>query len=141
MALAAPVAIAQEQLLIGFGDRNGQAPDAPVILDQSGNLYGTTVYGGPLQAGLVYQLVPGGGGWTQNVLHSFLGGSDGANPYGGLVRDAAGNLYGTTAGTIFRLAPLTPTKKNRFSTSYMHNYTYSIVTTKCSTWNTSQILD
>lgn len=61
----------------------------------------------------MFQLSPAtGGGYTWNILYSFTGGSDGANPYGGLQIDTAGNLYGTTAnggasgkGVVFKLAP------------------------------------
>jgi uncharacterized repeat protein (TIGR03803 family) len=57
-------------------------------------------------------LVPGNGGWTENILYNFQGGSDGDHPYGGLIFDHAGNIYGTTfgggdqsAGTVFELTP------------------------------------
>jgi uncharacterized repeat protein (TIGR03803 family) len=66
-----------------------------LIPDATGNLYGTTAYGGASSGGVVFELSPTG---TETVLYSFTGGADGANPYGGLVLDAAGNLYGTTVG-------------------------------------------
>ena len=71
----------------GFGD---------LVFDPSGNIYGTTPLGGNANAGTVFQLTPTGGGWMENVLYSFTGGSDGGAPYGGVVLDRAGNLYGTT---------------------------------------------
>jgi uncharacterized repeat protein (TIGR03803 family) len=87
---------------------DGDTPTGDLILDESGNLYGTTKYGGSLGYGTVFRLDPGG---KESVLHSFTD-SDGAYPYAGLVRDAAGNLYGTTfqggpgyGGTVFKLDP------------------------------------
>jgi uncharacterized repeat protein (TIGR03803 family) len=84
---------------------------ADVIFDKAGNLYGTTVGGGPNNLGVVFELSPNGnGGWNEAVLHSFAGGIDGQNPYSGLVLDPFGNLYGTTygggaygVGTVFQL--------------------------------------
>jgi uncharacterized repeat protein (TIGR03803 family) len=70
-----------------------------LIRDASGNLYGTTEYGGPTNAGTVFKVDTAG---KETVLYSFtggvLGGKDGASPLGGIIRDAAGNLYGTTYG-------------------------------------------
>ncbi|MFZ0953348.1 MAG: choice-of-anchor tandem repeat GloVer-containing protein, partial [Candidatus Sulfotelmatobacter sp.] len=74
----------------------GGYPEAGLIFDAAGNLYGTTIQPG-LQ-GTVFELSPtSDGGWTESTLFTF-GGRDGANPLGGLIFDAAGNLYGTTAG-------------------------------------------
>jgi uncharacterized repeat protein (TIGR03803 family) len=91
---------------------DGQHPWGGVIFDPSGNLYGTTVYGGAYGNGAIYQLVPVGSGWTETILYSFTGGADGANPYAGLIFDQAGNLYGATTvggsgsgGTAFQLTP------------------------------------
>jgi uncharacterized repeat protein (TIGR03803 family) len=77
------------------GGLDGGFPEAGVILDSAGNLYGTTQTGGTANAGVVYKLDPAG---NQTVLYSFTGGADGANPWAGVIRDSAGNLYGTTAG-------------------------------------------
>jgi uncharacterized repeat protein (TIGR03803 family) len=67
------------------------------VLDQAGNLYGTTALGGTDNAGVVYKLSPGEKGkWKETILHSFKWG-DGANPFGAVVFDAAGNMYGTTS--------------------------------------------
>jgi uncharacterized repeat protein (TIGR03803 family) len=90
----------------------GAAPFAGLVFDSSGNLYGTTQFGGAYDYGTVFELVPKtGGGWTETVLHSFGGNAtDGTYPAAGLTFDAAGNLYGTTQyggtssqGTVFGL--------------------------------------
>jgi uncharacterized repeat protein (TIGR03803 family) len=89
---------------------DGQEPWAGVIFDQAGSLYGTTTVGGAYGQGTVYQLIPSGSGFTERVLYSFHGATDGGLPYGGLILDSAGNLYGTTCcggsgggGTVFQL--------------------------------------
>ena len=75
---------------------DGLAPQSGVIRDAAGNLYGTV----PNESnGAVYQLMPSGSGWVKNTIYTFLGGSDGSSPVGGLVADGAGNLYGTTTET------------------------------------------
>lgn len=96
------------------GGGDGLAPYGRVISDAAGNLYGTTALGGTAGAGVVFELTnPGApGAWNETVLYNFTGGNDGSQPYGGLIFDSAGNLYGTTyrggtsnAGTVYRLAP------------------------------------
>jgi len=89
------------------GGSDGGAPFAGFTVDEAGNLYGTASHGGTTEYGVVFTINPRG---VETVLHNFVGGTDGANPEGSLVRDAAGNLYGTTiaggasgAGTIFKL--------------------------------------
>ena len=94
---------------------DGQYPHTPVIIDGAGNLYGTTVGGGSQNYGVVYKLTPSGTSWTQTVLYNFCVQNscvDGKYPQGGLVIDAAGNLYGTASGgglynsgAVFKLAP------------------------------------
>jgi uncharacterized repeat protein (TIGR03803 family) len=82
-----------------------------VIFDTTGNLYGTTYQGGAYNSsGTVFKLMPGGGSWTETVVHSFGNGRDGSNPDAGLIMDASGNLYGTTNaggtygyGTVFEV--------------------------------------
>ena len=81
-----------------------------VTFDPASNIYDTT-YSGGSGYGIVYQLTPSAGGWTENILHSF-GYGDGAYPYSHVIRDSAGNLYGTTwgggandGGTVFELTP------------------------------------
>jgi uncharacterized repeat protein (TIGR03803 family) len=68
--------------------------EAGLIRDSAGNLYGTTPFGGTYALGVAFKLDPYG---HETVLHTFTGGEDGANPFAGLIRDSAGNLYGTTA--------------------------------------------
>ncbi len=83
---------------------DGAAPEAGLIFDAAGNLYGTTCRGGTYNlrcgygCGTVFELTPtAGGGWTEQVLHSFdNNGTDGIGPRAGLIIDAAGNLYGTS---------------------------------------------
>lgn len=89
------------------GSPDGEFPAGELIFDEAGNLYGTTVLGGG--SGTVYELTPSGNAWTENVLYDFSG-EGGYEPYGGLIFDNAGNLYGTTqdgglnySGTVFRL--------------------------------------
>src|SRR5271165_7522543 len=103
-----------ESILFNFGSGLGVYPYNGVIFDNAGNLYGTTYEDedGPTVYGTVYQLTPSGSGWTENILHSFQEASDGAYPFGGVIFDQVGNLYGTTAysgpagaGTIFQLTP------------------------------------
>jgi uncharacterized repeat protein (TIGR03803 family) len=112
-----------ETVIWSFTASDGAQPFAGLIADVSGNLYGTTYAGGlPFVDGLrpnwgkVFRLTPpttSGGPWTETVLYTFAGGSDGANPLGGLIADASGNLYGTTLfggtgkGTVFKLTPPT----------------------------------
>ena len=101
---SAPASAAKEQALYSFqGGSDGAQPFAAMIADKSGNLYGTTNAGGSggncvSGCGTVFELSPpkGGSAWTESVLYSFQGGSDGANPEFPLVADAKGNLYGTT---------------------------------------------
>ena len=103
-----------ERVLHTFGEAaDGSVSLAGLIFDGAGNLYGTTSSGGVNFYGTAFELSPnGGGGWTETVLYSFGAGTDGAVPPAGLIRDGAGNLYGTTysggtynLGTVFELTP------------------------------------
>jgi len=103
----------KETILYNFtGGADGAVPTASLIRDVVGNFYGTTVLGGgtgclsQLGCGTVFKLDTTG---KETVLYRFTGGSDGANPYTELLRDSAGNLYGTTfrgAGGDKNLCPL-----------------------------------
>jgi uncharacterized repeat protein (TIGR03803 family) len=88
-----------EKLLHAFGaSGDGNAPYGGVIADKRGDLYGATVFGGPSNAGIVYELRPSKSGqWEEKILYSFTGGSDGQYPSGSLTIDATGNLYGATS--------------------------------------------
>jgi hypothetical protein len=118
------------------GANDGAGPAAALIFDSKGNLYGTAVNGGdiagvncpglnpPTGCGVVFELSPPSGGtgpWTETVLYTFTGGSDGAYPQAGLIFDSNGNLYGSTSnggnmsgtichglggcGVVFQLSP------------------------------------
>jgi len=110
---------------------DGFYPHSSVILDAQGNLYGTTANGGAGNYGVVYELSPSGGTWTETILHTFAN-TEGANPFGSLVFDAAGNLYGATSagggsssackygcGTIFELSP----SAGSWNVTVLHNFT------------------
>jgi len=105
-----------ETVLYNFaGGSDGSQAWGGLIFDSAGNLYGTTFLGGTSNAGTVYELMPParqGGIWTETVLYSFAGGSDGEGPQSDLNFDQAGNLYGTTTGggspgngVVFQLTP------------------------------------
>jgi uncharacterized repeat protein (TIGR03803 family) len=111
-AWAAP----QLSVLYSFGTApDGNYPAANLVFDTSGNLYGTTVQGGAFGSGAVFKLGSSNGVLTETVLYSFCQQAsciDGSTPYGSLVVDSAGNLYGTTyeggvygGGVVFKLTP------------------------------------
>jgi uncharacterized repeat protein (TIGR03803 family) len=110
-----------EQVLYSFtGGKDGGTPESGLIFDNSGTLYGTTESGGMDNAGAIFKLTPNSkGGWTESVIYSFTGLSDGFSPQTDLVFDAHGNLFGTTewggiqgsacgnngCGAVFELIP------------------------------------
>jgi uncharacterized repeat protein (TIGR03803 family) len=100
-----------ETILYNFTEgADGAYPQAGLVRDATGNLYGTTAGGGAESractltsgtCGVVFELIrcdSAPNGYEYKVLYRFTGGADGGSPYGGLVRDTAGNLYGTTQG-------------------------------------------
>ena len=111
-------------MLHRFNITNGAHPEAGLIFDAAGNLYGTTYAGGaPVEAGTVFELSPPAAGrtaWTETVLRRFNR-PGAAYPDAGVILDAGGNLYGTTSsggnliacrpyntggcGTVFELTP------------------------------------
>jgi uncharacterized repeat protein (TIGR03803 family) len=113
LSLCVAAAQSTEQVLYSFaGSGDGSQPAAGLVFDSSGNLYGTTEFGGAYGYGCVFELMPAqGGGLTESVLYSFTGGNDGAYPVSPVISDAVGNLYGTTQyggmyggnGTAFEL--------------------------------------
>lgn len=101
-----------ETVLHSFQGPDGAYPYSGVVFDESGSLYGVTYSGDPYTYGTVYELSPSGSSWTQQTLYGFSDTNEGGNPYGGLVIDPLGNLYGTTSGfgvggdgTAFELTP------------------------------------
>ena len=124
---------------------DGASPDSALVADASGALYGTTYYGGSgecpqgnhlfYHCGTVFKFVPSPSGGRETVLWTFQGGNDGASPYGGLLVDEHGNLYGTTVfggdpncggeghpdgcGTVFKL---TPQKGGQYVETILHNF-------------------
>jgi uncharacterized repeat protein (TIGR03803 family) len=90
------------------GGTDGAVPYSGVIFDSAGNLYGTTYQGGSSGDGTVFELMPAGSGWSFKLLWTFTGGTDGRMPFGGLILDGSGDLFGSTsrgggAGTIFEM--------------------------------------
>ncbi len=85
---------------------DGAAPNNYVSFDNLGNLYGTTIYGGANQTGVMFELSPVGSGWTETVLYSF--GDVVTEPNSGLVSDPEGNFYGTCCfgEAVFELSPV-----------------------------------
>jgi uncharacterized repeat protein (TIGR03803 family) len=129
--------------------KDGNQPQGGLVSDDAGNLYGTTIYGGTglcgdgaggvVGCGIVFELIPQtGGGWKEQVIHNFIfNGKDGQAPNAGLIFDAAGNLYGTTAdggtgpcsisgaysgcGTVFELTP----RSGGWSETTLHNFDFN----------------
>jgi hypothetical protein len=105
-----------KQTLHTFNGRDGGNPDSNLIVDTAGNVYGTTLCGGPAQpcgpsgggAGVFYKLTPSpGGAWTESVLFEWgIKISEGGYPSGDLTVDGVGNIFGTTAGTVYEMQRL-----------------------------------
>jgi uncharacterized repeat protein (TIGR03803 family) len=105
-----------ESVLYSFmAGQDGSQPIDGVVMDGAGNLYGTTRFGGTNSCsggcGTVFELSPSGSGWTENVLYRFTGVQSGYEPYGGVILDPAGNLFGATysggeddSGVVFELS-------------------------------------
>ncbi len=129
LASGARAASTQKVLYSFTGGSDGNQPRQTLIFDQAGNLYGATSEGGAYGHGTVFQLTHSlDGSWTERVLYSFTGGSDGDFPsWGGLAFDAANNLYGATVlggkyneGTIFELSP---NSDGSWTESVLHEFT------------------
>jgi uncharacterized repeat protein (TIGR03803 family) len=109
------------------GTPDGSTLYATPVLDSAGNLYGTTYKGGTYNKGTVFTITPAaGGGWTERVLYSFKGGSDGVNPMAPVTFDQNGDLYGTTeaggtanCGIAYRL---TPNQTGAWNESVLHTF-------------------
>jgi uncharacterized repeat protein (TIGR03803 family) len=112
---------------------DGRLPRAGLLRDAAGNLYGTTAGGGAANYGQVFELDPGG---NSHSLYDLQGGAFGGYPYAGLVRDAAGNLYGTTfeggatstcnppdgCGVVFKLSSC-PLCGSELTETVLHTFT------------------
>jgi uncharacterized repeat protein (TIGR03803 family) len=108
---------------------DGGVPQAGLIIDASGNLYGTTYQGGADGDGVVFELRHRKSGPKYKVLWTFTGGNDGALPSGRLSQDGAGNLYGTATeggtgvvGVVFELSP-PPAGKKAWTQTVLYNFT------------------
>jgi uncharacterized repeat protein (TIGR03803 family) len=108
----------KETILYSFtGGNDGSRPSGDLLFDQTGNIYGSTSFGGATFNGVIFELTPSGSGFTEDVLNTFTGGNDGALPSSGVISDAAGNLYGTAGsggafgfGTVFELTGSGPSR-------------------------------
>jgi uncharacterized repeat protein (TIGR03803 family) len=121
-----------EKLLYSFyGGNDGATPYSNIVIDSSGNLFGTTKYGGGGSSsgfGTVFELSPNGTGWKETILHAFQSnGTDGTWPLVGLTRDASGNLFGATYnggtygfGTVFKM---TMSSSGTWSESVLYSFT------------------
>jgi len=147
MALVpAAEAAPREKILYRFtGGTDGASPSSSLLLDASGNLYGTTSAGGNTiectfytnpGCGVVFELTSSNGKWQESVLYRFQGEADGWAPSGNLVFDAAGNIYGTTlyggtgtacstegCGTLFELSP---NGDGSWTKSVVHNFEFGV---------------
>lgn len=98
-----------EKVIYSFqAGQDAAYPYAGVVFDNARNLYGTSTGGGTNGYGTVYELSPSNGGWTESVIYDFPGNSGGVEPFGGVIVDGSGNLYGTTFGgttPAFELSP------------------------------------
>jgi uncharacterized repeat protein (TIGR03803 family) len=101
------------------------------VMDRSGNLIGTTQIGGANDCngpacGIIFELMHTSNGWVASTVHTFTNGSDGAFPYGGLISDTSGNLYGSTTtggvnggGTVYELTP----SNGSYTFQVLHSFT------------------
>ncbi len=118
LAVVVNVASAATKVLYSFGGgSDGEYTDTDLVIDNAGNLYGTSVQGGNFSSGTIFRLSPSINGWVHTVLYSFTGGADGGEPYKGATLDAQGNIYATAGvggryvgpcsdtgcGTVFKL--------------------------------------
>lgn len=100
-----------------FGANQDGDPEGGLIVGSDGSLYGTTYFGPPNEHGVTgtaFKLTPTGSGYQESILYTFEGGADGNAPFGSLVADPSGALYGVTiyggsvecdCGTVYKLTP------------------------------------
>ena len=115
----------------GTHRQDGENPWGGLVMGTDGNLYGTTFYGGPNAVGTVFKLTPSGhGDWRETLIYGFPNVEQGAFPWGNLVFDGAGNLYGVAngggvcdgdifCGQVFRLSPL---KNGKWKYTVIHAF-------------------
>jgi hypothetical protein len=127
-----------ETVIHQFTGPDGIDPQGQLLIDSSGNIFGTAQNGGTGTAcnggcGVVFEISPvSTGGWHYRVIHDFNGGQDGANPRTSLSMDSGGNIYGTTlyggtvafdcaggCGTVFML---TPSAGGEWSEAILHRF-------------------
>jgi uncharacterized repeat protein (TIGR03803 family) len=116
--------------------KTGYYPTGDLYRDKFGSLYGTTYVGGAYDQGTVFRLSPPGPeqtNWNYSVLYHFQGGNDGGSPFGGVVMDANGTLYGTAysggvnrEGVVFKLTPPGPGHPT-WTETVLHNFSYDWV--------------
>jgi uncharacterized repeat protein (TIGR03803 family) len=115
-----------------FGRGNGVLtnPVGSLVLDASGNLYGTASYGGAASYGGIFELSPGASGWTESAVYLYTGGADGGEPQGGVYRDSNGNIYSTAAigpnscqncGSVLELSP---GSKGTWTSSVLYDFPF-----------------
>lgn len=114
-------------VLNSFSGSNGSYPQGDLTFDSSGNIYGTTINGGTPGWGVVYSLTRTNGRWAENVLYQAQGNGDGEYPWGGVVFDQSGNLYGTFSqngpssyGSVYKLAR----SGSGWTESTVHGFTF-----------------
>ncbi len=113
-----------ETVLYSFNGTDGTLPAGRLLLGPGGKLFGTTNGGGASSAGTVFELTPPsvpGNPWTETILYSFTGGSDGTSPENGVIADQSGKLYGTAGQTIFMLTP--HSSGSTWTETALHNFT------------------
>jgi uncharacterized repeat protein (TIGR03803 family) len=118
----------QTTLYAFTGGKDGGSPQAALMMDSGGRLYGTASTGGANGEGVVFELTHHKGIWKYHRLWTFTGGNDGGAPSGALTMDGAGNLYGTTTqggtgvvGTVFELSP--PATSGAWTENVLYNFT------------------
>jgi uncharacterized repeat protein (TIGR03803 family) len=95
------------------GGYDGAGPWGQLAIARDGTLYGATSNGGIFGSeGAIFKVAKSGGLWTESTIYAFTGGNNGINPFGGVILNAAGHLFGTTSGggtdevgTVFELTP------------------------------------
>jgi uncharacterized repeat protein (TIGR03803 family) len=113
---SAAVRVSTREAEVQSAPIDGRNPEAALIGDANGALYGTTINGGDLRCfkgcGTVFKLTPSGSRYQESIIYSFHGTPDGFNPAAGLITDSSGSLYGTTVnggtndwGSVFKLTP------------------------------------